>query len=285
MADYGKLTRQMVETFVDLEDDEFSLERLRTKHNIDPSSSTFKMAISNMKEKRLIKWLGRGVYRKVKPVKPVVWWNGDTEEPLDFRFPKSYEDESSFGIEDMVEIFVGDMVLISGRSNYGKTAIALSILGENLSLMNGILMGSEYTATNGKASPKFKRRMKRMSWVSWMDGDGKPRFDLLPVGADYEDYVEPDKLNVIDWISLPGEYYLIDRVMKAIKDRVGNGVAVPVIQKNKDAEFGEGGERSERYADVVLKIDSFGKDESLLTVGRVKAPYHPQISQPYPQCQ
>ena len=59
--------------------------------------------------------------------------------------------------------------------------------------------------------------------------------------------------------------------MKAIKDRVGRGVAVPVLQKNKDAEFGEGGERTERYADVVLKIDAFGKDESLLTIGRVKA--------------
>jgi len=92
------------------------------------------------------------------------------------------------------------------------------------------------------------------------------------VGADYEDYIEPDHLNVVDWISLPGEYYLIDRVMKSIKDKVGNGVGVVVIQMNKDAEFGEGGERSERYADVVLKITSFSERESLLTIGKVKAP-------------
>jgi len=210
-------------------------------------------------------------YKVLIPVEPVAWWNGDAEEPLDFRFPKSYEDESSFGIEDMVEVFAGDMILLTGRTNYGKTTIALSILGENLSLMLGILMGSEHTASNGQASPKFKRRMKRMSWAKWMDGENKPRFDLLPVGADYEDYIEADKLNVIDWISLPGEYYLIDRVMSAIKDRVGKGVAVVVLQKNKEAEFAEGGERSERYADVVLKIDSFGKDESLLTIGKVKS--------------
>ena len=220
-----------------------------------------------------IKPCGRndGYYKAIQKVEPVVWWNGDVGEPLDFRFPRSYDDDSSFGIEDMVEVFAGDLVLITGRSNYGKTTMALSILGENLGSMKGVLMGSEYTAANGEASPKFKRRMKRMDWANWLK-DGSPHFDLLPVGADYEDYVEADKLNVIDWISLPGEYYLIDRVMKAIKDRVGRGVAVPVIQKNKDAEFGEGGERSERYADVVLKIDSFGKSESLLTIGRVKAP-------------
>ena len=110
-----------------------------------------------------------------------------------------------------------------------------------------------------------------MNWVEWMV-DGNPRFTLLPVGSDYEDYIESDWQNIIDWISLPGEYYLIDRVMKAIKDRVGNGVAVAVLQKNKGQEFAEGGQRSERYADVVLKIDPYGEKESILTIGKVKSP-------------
>ena len=216
--------------------------------------------------------LNDGNYKVIVPVEPVRWWNGEiTEDPLNFRFPRCYEDETSFGIEDLVEVFAGDMVLISGASNYGKTAVALSIMGENLALLSAVLMGSEYTASDGKISPKFKRRMKRMQWVEWMI-DGIPRFTLLPVGSDYEDYIEPDKLNVIDWISLPGEYYLIDRVMKAIKDRVGNGVAVVVLQKNKTAEFGEGGERTERYADVSIKIDPYGEGESLLTLGKVKSP-------------
>lgn len=220
-------------------------------------------------------------YKVLIPVEPVRWWEGDDEDPLDFRFPKAYncgDDKdfyvaSEFGIEDFVEVFAGDMVLITGDTNFGKTAIALSIMLENIELMPSCLMGSEYTASNGKASPKFKRRMRRMKWGEWMNGDGRPKFQLWPVGADYEDYVELDKLNVIDWISLPGEYYLIDTVMKAIKDRVGTGIAVVVLQKNKGQEFAEGGQRSERYADVVLKIDPFGESgESLLTIGKVKAP-------------
>ena len=111
-----------------------------------------------------------------------------------------------------------------------------------------------------------------MDWVQWVDGNGKRKFELLPVGSDYEDYVEADCLNVIDWISLPGEYYLIDRVLNTIKDGVGlHGLSVTVIQKNKNAEFGEGGQRSERYADLVLKIDRYGENESILTIGKVKA--------------
>ena len=111
-----------------------------------------------------------------------------------------------------------------------------------------------------------------MEWAKWMTDDNKPRFELLPVGADFEDYIKQDTLNIIDWVSLPGEYYLIDRVTKAMKDRVGNGVIVPVIQKNRTLEFGEGGERTERYADIYIKIDPYGENESMLTLGKVKAP-------------
>ncbi len=246
--------------------------------NIEPGSkddtNLRTLMSTNLVARKVVKPSGRsdGVYRVLTPVEPVKWWDDSIdEEPINFYFPKCHEDNTEFGIEDLVEVFAGDLILISGQSNYGKTTIALNILGENLSLMPAVLMGSEYTASNGKISPKFKRRMNRMSWVNWTE-DGKPRFQLLPVGADFEDYIEPDLLNVIDWVSLPGEYYLIDRVMKAIKDKVGTGIVVMVLQKNKGAEFGEGGERTQRYADVELLIDEYGQHESMLTIGKVKAP-------------
>jgi len=263
-----------------IEGQQIDVATLRKELHLDPNGKEWDNIHSVLKrlvEQKVIKSASKrsGEYKVVVPIIPVNWWDDSgTDEALDFRFPRSYDDGaevSSFGIEELVEVFAGDMILVTGRSNYGKTAIALSIMGENLDLMPANLMGSEYTAADGKISPKFRRRMKRMKWVEWMK-DGKPRFQLLPVGSDYEDYVVVDCINVIDWISLPGEYYLIDTVMKAIKDRIGNGIAVVVLQKNKDQEFGEGGERTQRYADVELRIDAFGDNESLLTIGKVKSP-------------
>jgi len=227
-------------------------------------------------EDKTVKPSGRndGVYKVLTPVKAVEWWkDGSNDEPLTFKFPKSHIDDTAFGIEDLVEIFAGDLILISGQSNYGKTCLALNLLAENINLFSAgnTLMGSEYTAADGQITPKFKRRMQKMDWVEWVQ-DGRPLFQLLPVGGDYEDYVEKDQLNVIDWISLPGDYYLIDRVTKQIKDRVGMGVVVAVLQKNAKAEYGEGGERTIRYADIELKIDRFNETESILTIGKVKAP-------------
>ncbi len=249
---------------------------LRTEFHILPETKSFdsiRTIIHRLVEQKILKSVGnRGEYRVVKIIEPVNWWDDKgNEDPIDFKFPRCYEDESKFGIEDLVEVFAGDLILVGGFSNGGKTAIALSLMGENLNLMPAVLMGSEYTAIDDKISPKFKRRMKRMNWVKWITDEGKPRFELLPVGFDYEDYIKPDHLNIVDWISLPGEYYLIDSVMKSMKDRVGNGIVVAVLQKNRTAEFPEGGERAERYADVYMAIDPYG-NESMLTLGKVKAP-------------
>ncbi len=133
-----KLTQDKVWGFIQLSDDDFDLESLRARHDISADSSTFYTAISRLLADRKIKRLGRGKYRRIKKVEPVNWWNTEiNEDPLNFLFPKSHEDESEFGIEECAEVFPGDMILIAGASNYGKTTLALNILGENLSLSDG----------------------------------------------------------------------------------------------------------------------------------------------------
>jgi len=272
-----ELTQDQVWKWIELENDDFRIEDFRRKHNIAPDSSNFSVAIHRFEKERKIKRVSRGCYRKVKTIEPVKWWDVEDKQPLDFCWPVSYIDGSTFGLEDLIEMYEADMILISGVSNFGKTSLTLNILAENLALFKKmpVLMGSEYTAADGKITPKFKKRLDQMAIIRndaeyWVNGDGS-KFKLLPVGADYEDYVEADTSNYIDWISLPGEYYLIDTVMKSIKDRVGNGIGVIVLQKNKASEHGEGGERTARYADVEIKIDPYG-EESMLTIGKVKSP-------------
>lgn len=218
--------------------------------------------------------LGDGVYKVLLPISPVKFsLDGDENEGiLDVRFPRSYVDDSIFEFRDDVELNEGDLVLITGETNYGKTGVAVTFMGENLDLLEATdLMGSEYNSPNGQISPKFRRRLKRMNWAKWENEKGETQFNLWPIEHDYEDYIVPNHLTVIDWLTIPGEFYLIDTVMKIIKNSIGRGLAIIVTQKNKGAEFSEGGQRAERYADLVLKIDRFGTSESILTVGKVKA--------------
>lgn len=267
-----KLTKEQLERWLDNEEEEFGIEAFRKKHNIDADSNVFYQTFTRWAKDGTLQRLRRGWYRRVKEVTPVVWWNMDSEKVLDFVFPWGHEDNTEFDISDHIELFPGDMIVVAGRSNYGKTTLVINMLAENVDKYDCILMGSEYTAVDGKISPKFKRRLTNMKWVNWFNEDGTAKFTLLPVSDNFEDYIKADKVNIIDWVTLPGEYYMIDAVMKRIKDRIGNGLGIIVIQKGKGLEWGEGGERTERYADLYLTIDSYGEFESRLTVGRVKAP-------------
>ena len=257
-----------------------NLRDMRVFFNIEPGSADdqnlrTQMATTFVKSRDVKpSGLSDGVYKVLQPIEPIKFSldGEDKEGILDFKFPRSYIDDSQFDWQDDVELSEGDLVLVTGETNYGKTGIAVSSMGENLDLMEATdLMGSEYNSPDGQISSKFKRRLRRMNHVQWEDEKGNMRFNLWPIEHDYEDYIVPNHLTVIDWLTIPGEFYLIDTVMKTIKNSIGRGLAIVVTQKNKGAEFSEGGQRSERYADLVLKIDRLGKNESLLTVGKVKA--------------
>ena len=273
-----RLIDRLRELLTSAEGREVTLRQLRDELRLEPGTpawESIRMSMSLLSTQKVVKPSGRsdGVYKVLIPIKPVVFsLDGDDKEGiLPVCFPRSYIDDTTFGLEDMVELSEGDQVLITGETNFGKSTIAHSFLGENLGLFpESDLMGSEATSSAGEISPKLKRRLRRMNWVKWEE-NGKIRFNLLPVEHDYEDYIEPDRLTVIDWISLPGEYYMIDTLMKTIKNSIGRGLAVVVLQKNKGNEFAEGGQRSERYADLVLKIDRFGQYESMMTIGKVKS--------------
>ena len=273
----AEITTDEIRNFLKpLEGQKVTLDEVRREFNILQGSKSYnivRVIMNRLVDQKILKATGvRGEFRVLKEIKTVDWWDGSDPEPITFRFPRSYTDGTKFDIENCVEIFEGDMILLDGVTNAGKTAIAISIMGENLDLFGGcLLMGSEHTKTDGNVDPKFKRRLNRMEWANWIN-DGHPKFDLLPVGSDYEDYVRMDALNIIDWISLPGDFWLIDTILKKIKDNVGKGVVVPVLQKNSLADYAEGGERAERYADLRLTINPYGDYESRLTISRVKAP-------------
>lgn len=275
MVETVKITQDIVWSWIESGEDEFQLRELKHDHQVKPGSANFDMAIKRLVESNKIKRVARGIYRKIKPIEPIAWyqeWDKPTKPSLDFMFPRSHIDNTSFNLEHIVNIYEGDMILISGVSNYGKTTLALNLLAENLGDRECLLMGNEYVNADRSISDKFKARMKKMSWANWLCGvDRLPMFELLPVFSDYEDYIRKDALNIIDWISMEGDYFLIDKMIEKIKHKLGRGILVAVLQKNRTSEYGEGGEKTERFADVSLKIDPYGEDESMLTIGKVKA--------------
>lgn len=226
--------------------------------------------IQRLIQEKVIKPTARsgGTYKVIKQVKPVSVTGRKRKEPINLNFPRDFMTmEEMFFAKDIL-FREGDLILLSGRSNYGKTALCMSFCAENIDT-HPVLMGNEYTTIDDEPSPRFLTRMDYINWVEWVNGDGKDKFILLPVRDDYAEHIIKDRINIIDWINLE-EHYLISSVMEDIKHSLGKGIGIIAIQKAPDAPSGRGGQFTKDFADLEILLDAYGENEVLMTIGKVK---------------
>ncbi len=271
------MTKRLIDELRDFLKDaqgrEVSLNYLRNELRLQqgtPAWDTIRKQMIRLAEEKLVKASGRndGVYKVVRQVKPVKVFGQERREPITIYFPRDFHTmEEMFFAKDIV-IREGNLILLSGESNYGKTLLAMLFCGENLGA-SPVLMGNEYTTIDEEPDQRFLNRLDRMDWFEWCNGDGMERFTLLPVRDDYAEHVVKDRINIIDWINLE-EHYKISPIMEGIKKELGKGVGIICIQKAKGAEAGRGGQFTKDFADVELLLDALGKNEVRLTVGKVK---------------
>jgi hypothetical protein len=260
---------------------EITLSDLRKEFNILPGSKSFD-AIRNimfqLAEQKIVRPTGRhnGAYKVVTQVQaiPISTVVRERRPPIDLVFPRDFETREEMNFAKDVIVREGDMILISGLSNYGKTTLAMSFCGENID-RHPVLMGNEYTSPDGEPTPRFLNRLDTMDadkggWIYWYDETGD-RFTLYPVRDDYAEHIVRDRINIIDWINIEtGDHYMIGTILDGIKRQLGKGVAIVCIQKAEGAMAGRGGQFTKDFTDCELLIDKLGKDETLLTIGKVK---------------
>ena len=288
-----KLTAEQIKTWLEVEEQEFYIDKFRDKHGIVSDSSTFYTTISRMVTSKELKRLGRGLYRRVKRVSPVNVFNVNREirPPIDLRFPLDYNKGIEVEFANSIVIREHDVITIGGQSNWGKTTWALNFCGANVD-MKPILMGNEYTSRIGdtddyEPTQRFMNRLKEMQqdgdklWVQWTDAEGRDKFTLLPVKSDYAEHIVKDRINIIDWINLDADkLYNISKVMDDIKAELGRGVGIIVLQKG-EGTMARGGQFTKDFTDCELLIDKFNDKESLLTIGKVKEYTNPIIGKTY----
>lgn len=273
-----KITQDEIwQTIKNLEDD-LSLQDIRTLMHIAPEADVnFRMCMTALKKARKIKRVGRGVYRIVSQVKPVPVFSivRERKAPFNLIFPKDFDTGMEMLFSEFIVIREGDLVLVGGVSNYGKTTVVLNFCGENIKY-NPVLMGNEYTTRIGdtdeyEPTPRFLNRLDNMDWVQWTNSNGEDAFTLLPVRDDYAEHIIKDRINIIDWINLEGgRLYDISKVMDDIKAEIGRGIAIVVLQKDKDTDYARGRSFTKDFTDCELLIDRFTERESMLTIGKVK---------------
>ncbi len=178
-------------------------------------------------------------------------WESNGEDSIKLKFPISHfgDEYSEFGFDNLFNLHKGDAIVITGESNEGKTTTAINLLVDNMEEYEMRFISTEMT------DAKLRRRVDSADWAQPLNGTGKPKFEFgFMEGDDYEDAIHPDKINIIDWVGLRGEFWQIENIIRDMKSRLRNGMAIIILQKKKGEDNPVGGEFAYRRADVCLSI-------------------------------
>lgn len=272
------LSYKLRELLKTAEGKEVGLDYLRRELRIDPDTPAWgglRVLMLRLTQEKIVRPSGRrdGIYRVITQVEPIQIFGVKRERhpPFKLIFPKDRDTEMEMEFAEHIILRGGDLVLISGRSNFGKTALCMNFCGENID-KHPVLMGNEYSTPDLEPTPRFLNRLDAMNWVEWANSDGCDKFTLLPVRGDYAEHIVKDRINIIDWVNLAGsELYEISPLMDGIKRALGReGIGIIALQKGDEAEAGRGGQFTKDFTDCELLIDKMGRNESLLTIGKVK---------------
>lgn len=180
------------------------------------------------------------------------WMGADPNNVINLKMPYGISDSTRFGFEDNVLLSPKSIVVISGVSNEGKTAFCLNLLVLNMDRMNTIYFTNEMSAIG------FKRRMIPFEeWNDIYNGNGTPKFRVVTRYDNYQDVINPDGLNIIDYLDAneQGEYYKIAPYIKGMHRKLRSGIIVVALQKPPGRPDAFGGSNIRGVSSLYLAID------------------------------
>ena len=251
-------------------DDVYKFFEISRKPNATEIKRALGQVLFNLSNKNKVKELEQNgkSYRIIdRTLNTIEWWKAQRGDTLKLNWPRGVEDSSSFGFEDSIVVYPKDLIVLAGEGNSAKTSFCLNLMIENMDYY------PVYYFTNEFNSPKFIDRMSHFDWVKLYKEDGTPKFTLAEQSQNWQDVIQPNALNIVDWIYLDDEMWKVRTVMKSIIANLDRGIAVVVIQKRSYKQVGEGGEATKDLASVyfVIKNDQ-ETGRKVLKVEKVKTP-------------
>jgi len=176
-----------------------------------------------------------GLYRKIEQeVEPLDWKNAPVED-LDINLP--------LGLSALVKIYPGNVIVIAGTSNAGKTAYLLNFIKDNMHQYEIHYFTSEMGAS------EMKTRLEKFEGVNeW-------KFYCWERASNFGDVIRPDAINVIDFLEIYDEFYKVGAEIKEIWEKLKKGIALVALQKNPNTDYGLGGMRGLEKPRLYLAMD------------------------------
>ena len=151
-----------------------------------------------------------------------------------------------FGLSEMCNIHPKSIIIVAGSKSAGKTSILL-----NIAKMNQQKHDIDYFNSD-MGDEEFTDRMISMGCTCEED----IYFNMYNKSSDFQDLITPErKIFIIDFLEIHDEFYKIGAQIKAIWDKLQNGVAIIGLQMKAGNTMGRGGDFTKEKARLYLSLD------------------------------
>lgn len=201
--------------------------------------------LSRLSKKGVIEKHGdrNGSWRRVENDIEIIDWRNATTDEYPIQFP--------LNLHQLVKLYPGNIAILAGASNTGKTAFMLELIRLNqkshkIKYMNSEMDGSE-----------LKLRLEMFQEVCPLD---KWDFEAIERSDKFADAIDPDGFNVIDFMEIYDEFWKLGGWIRDVHKKLNKGIAVIAIQKqssskNNQKDFGRGGELTIEKPRLYLAMD------------------------------
>ena len=245
-----------VERWVQLSNGEFMIADIYRDLGIQrpEDKNACQQTIQDLLAHRIIERCGKrtGWFRKVE----------NTIERIDLNEPEAPKIEMwlPFNLHRDVIIQPKNVVVVAGETNSGKTGFLFNLVFMNLDNHKFRYLSSEMTPNEIKNRIDAFGRA-REDWTS--------KVDFVERSSNFADAIDPDGINIIDFLEVHDNFYAIGAEIKKIFDALKGGVVFIAIQKRTGEMFGRGGEFTLEKARLGLSLFTHGRKPHGI-VGSVK---------------
>ncbi len=184
------------------------------------------MAAIRLCEQGVIEKYGnqRGAYRKVDNSVQEMDWETCDDTIINVKWP--------FEMEQFFICLPKNLIVISGSPDAGKTAYCL-----NFAMLNMDRYKINYF-TSEMGALELKTRLKKFAipFAKWK----AVRF--IERNSNFSDVVDPDGINVVDYIEVPEEPWKISIPINEIFRKLDKGICIIALQKPRGRDIARGGE-------------------------------------------
>lgn len=198
-----------------------------------------------------------GTFRKMERDAPDIDIFSSGDGCLDIKYPL-----------DAHEFFLTmqkNIVAVAGSQDGGKSCYALNFT--RLNMNRG--WGMRYQSSE-MGNMEMKSRLQKFESTLGIPMDDWKNVNFKEVNTDFQDYILPDGINVVDYLELTEDFFLAGQQIRKIFDKLNKGIALICLQKKFGARLGYGAETTLKLPRLYISIEGNPPEGNIATIIKAK---------------